>query len=880
MTLNEYLKRKNSSSAFAVSQSEIGGIITFSNSGKRGSVKQFTLGLESFISILYDIKNSISVFHKHENYIEKEWRDLGSKYYTDGPSNAMSTVQTKPLFTTVSKIIAWANFPNLENIDTDQFIKINEIEIQNAIDKLEQLANKFKIQNTISDKEEIPVNAQVIYSYLVESMSHRKIQKDILGEEAPTNGGGYLTMKILHDFDIRDDKKGILSKVPFEKELVHASVKYKEGLLLLKKYYGNMIKLNENENIDFKKYFLKFRESTFKSISTDYSELFNEFYSNEKEWMGPIENKLHYIKLEADRVQVSEVIKLLKEENYYFNKEDESKLSTFSRVIDRTINASNFINNFTTKNLQNLSLNLFDFLNKIKYAQNYTELKENLKLSGTLSTFLPFYFSAVKHCQAPNQFPIYYKNWYTCLNSVYEYPNDYDTLTNFYRQFPESDRQLNFSSFFGAISKAILLEIKKDLIITSKESKAYKKLLKLITSESYIDEIFELNNQESLEQKVFNYRSFYDACLSANYFIDEKLATRFIVSLLTKPFLILTGLSGSGKTKLAQAFAIWICENENQFCIVPVGADWTNREPLLGFPNTLQENNYVKDEFGVLNLIIEANKNPKKPFFLILDEMNLSHVERYFADFLSVMESNNKISLHSGLEDWNNIPSELKLTKNLFIIGTVNIDETTYMFSPKVLDRANVIEFRVTEEEMLNFLENNLKIKLDNLEGMGSSLGNLFVNISKDDSLEVTDKEKLNKSLICFFSELKKIGAEFGYRSASEILRFAAVLNKTETNWEINDVIDIAIMQKLLPKLHGSRKKLVTPLEILAGFCIKRTNDSKPDLQNEKKNLYQQYLAENKESTKWEIMYPISLEKIERMYQNVIDNGFTSYAEA
>jgi 5-methylcytosine-specific restriction protein B len=111
-------------------------------------------------------------------------------------------------------------------------------------------------------------------------------------------------------------------------------------------------------------------------------------------------------------------------------------------------------------------------------------------------------------------------------------------------------------------------------------------------------------------------------------------------------------------------------------------------------------------------LLIEAVKkeNEKKPFFLILDEMNLSHVERYFADFLSIMESNDSIKLYTGNKrksiDGLEIELEMSWPKNLFIIGTVNIDETTYMFSPKVLDRANVIEFRITNDEIKFFLGN------------------------------------------------------------------------------------------------------------------------------------------------------------------------------
>ncbi len=139
-----------------------------------------------------------------------------------------------------------------------------------------------------------------------------------------------------------------------------------------------------------------------------------------------------------------------------------------------------------------------------------------------------------------------------------------------------------------------------------------------------------------------------------------------------------------------------------------VGSDWTNREPLLGFPNALDEGKYVKPDSGVLDLILKAVKDPDRPYFLILDEMNMSHVERYFADFLSAMESTDRsISLRPDTVGtaWENcdVPAKITLPENLFIIGTVNIDETTYMFSPKVLDRANVIEFRVSDDEMESY---------------------------------------------------------------------------------------------------------------------------------------------------------------------------------
>jgi 5-methylcytosine-specific restriction enzyme B len=378
-------------------------------------------------------------------------------------------------------------------------------------------------------------------------------------------------------------------------------------------------------------------------------------------------------------------------------------------------------------------------------------------------------------------------------------------------------------------------------------------------------------NTKVINQVDFNYKLFKEGADSVNLFLDSNIIIRFVSALLTKPFVILTGLSGSGKTKLAQAFAMWICEDENQYCLVPVGADWTNREPLLGFPNALKNNEYVKPDNKVLDLLISANANQDKPYFLILDEMNLSHVERYFADFLSVMESDRKLSLHNGLEYWNDIPAEIELPKNLFIIGTVNIDETTYMFSPKVLDRANVIEFRVTADEMKNYLNKNKLLELNKLKSAGADMSESFVKIAKDKTMRAKNPDILETELLSFFNELKRTGAEFGYRSASEIFRFAAVINRLESGWSVPEIIDAAIMQKLLPKVHGSRRKLEPVLKTLGNLCLQSGQN------------FDDFVALKSEinfNDSERIKYPRSLEKILRMYQGLIDNGFTSYAEA
>lgn len=407
------------------------------------------------------------------------------------------------------------------------------------------------------------------------------------------------------------------------------------------------------------------------------------------------------------------------------------------------------------------------------------------------------------------------------------------------------------------------LSEKPDLIELLKNSTLIKKPEELIIAEN---DPFQLN-------------PFLEIIKEAGLEYDKKLICRFVSSLLTKPFVLLTGLSGSGKTKLAQAFAQWITINESQYVVVPVGADWTNREPLLGYPNALNKEEYVSPENGVLDLMIRAMQNienteePTKPYFLILDEMNLSHVERYFADFLSTMESGDKIPLHKIGIDTLVIPPSIKLPKNLFIIGTVNIDETTYMFSPKVLDRANTIEFRLTEENLVKFIESDVKLNLDLLNAQGANMSNGFMRMA----LKETDKnlKPSETDLIKFFSELKKSGAEFGYRTANEIGRLMYMLKELGESGD--NLLDIAIMQKLLPKLHGSRNRLSKVLPVLGGFCLTDNSKVKEDYLDK---FLSNSLTEVELKADSNIKYKISFEKICRMYKNAVENGFASYAEA
>ena len=199
-----------------------------------------------------------------------------------------------------------------------------------------------------------------------------------------------------------------------------------------------------------------------------------------------------------------------------------------------------------------------------------------------------------------------------------------------------------------------------------------------------------------------------DALRAAGLVVPDVKIIQFLGSLATKRFLVVTGLSGSGKSRLAQAIARSLVPARTPspyYSLVPVGADWTSNENVLGYPDGLDKDRYVVKP--TLALILHAASHQDIPHFLILDEMNLSHVERYFADILSAIESDEAIPLYSGGErkaDGKPVPTQIALPNNLFIVGTVNVDETTLHVLPKVLDRANVIEFRMTATELAYFL--------------------------------------------------------------------------------------------------------------------------------------------------------------------------------
>lgn len=450
------------------------------------------------------------------------------------------------------------------------------------------------------------------------------------------------------------------------------------------------------------------------------------------------------------------------------------------------------------------------------------------------------------------------KNWNNILDKKGNSPQTigvYFKSTGVEIENPDYNNCYIYSIYSDALTDSDISDIYDDVNVLLD---IYRNTLAI--SPSIIDPLTVLSPKKSHinnNRRDFSIKALVDSILSTGLIYSPTLIKRLAYSLMAKPFVILSGLAGSGKTQLALAFAKCLSENiDEQVCTVSIGADWTNREPLLGYPNALNKDEYVKPESGVLQLLMRANEDQSKPYFLILDEMNLSVVERYFADFLSAMESGEPIKLWDN--EAGNVRKEIELPKNVFIIGTINVDETTYMFSPKVLDRANVIEFKIAPDEMEDYLGKKVNINLEQAYSACADMAVDFVNKAKS---QVEKDEKNKDVLLSFFKELKEVNAEFGYRTVNEISRY---LHFADGDLEDDPAIDTAILQKLLPKLHGSRKKLVPVLTSLWKLCL---NDGVT------KEIDAEFSATD-------FKYPESAEKIQRMYHAVVDNGFTSFAEA
>jgi hypothetical protein len=266
-------------------------------------------------------------------------------------------------------------------------------------------------------------------------------------------------------------------------------------------------------------------------------------------------------------------------------------------------------------------------------------------------------------------------------------------------------------------------------------------------------------------------------------------------------------------------------------CVVAVRPDWTDHRALLGYFNPLRKR-YETTPF--LRFLLDARDECARaatearspaPFFAVLDEMNLARVEHYFSDFLSCMESGEHLQLHDDVdiedadgienEDLRAVPRKLAVPPNVFFTGTVNVDETTYMFSPKVLDRAFVLELNDVDLEGYGAEpKDDGGFVLPKFRGLGSA--------EKPAPKHWRALDAESRALLVRLEDvLTKEGRPFGYRVANEIARFVglAVEQSADLVEDRLAALDLAVHSKLLPKLNGTQQELQATLTALAAFC-------------------------------------------------------------
>lgn len=321
--------------------------------------------------------------------------------------------------------------------------------------------------------------------------------------------------------------------------------------------------------------------------------------------------------------------------------------------------------------------------------------------------------------------------------------------------------------------------------------------------------------------------------------------------------------------------------------LVAVRSDWTDPRGLVGFFNPLTSS-YART--AVVDLLLRAAEDPDRPYFVILDEMNLARVEYYFSDFLSALESLDPIELMSpGAEEEllalgnDDIPAQLEIPPNVSFLGTVNVDETTQAFSPKVLDRANVIEFSYVDIERalghpVDTVDHGLRLK-DGQVRPGWLCSTKTKALAPADVAQ--EVESFTEALEDVHDLLARFHLQFGYRVIDEVSAFVGhALEKVDGDPEViaKRAFDLQLQQKILPKLTGGRE-LEQPLARLLHYCLKATKPVGIEPDAARSDARQALEPTDVDSAVEPAMYPGSARKLLRMLDRLADAGFVGALE-
>lgn len=266
----------------------------------------------------------------------------------------------------------------------------------------------------------------------------------------------------------------------------------------------------------------------------------------------------------------------------------------------------------------------------------------------------------------------------------------------------------------------------------------------------------------------------------------ERLVSQLHLGLWSHPrrhFAILAGLSGSGKTMLAQRYGATLVqqfnlEPERNVFVQAVQPGWYDPSALFGYINPLVPEKYERS--ALLDFLLQASNHPDQPFVVILDEMNLSHPEQYFAPVLSAMESGDPLRFHNETDTFDGVPKVVPFPANVAFIGTVNMDETTHGISDKVLDRAFTLEF--------------WDIDLADYPRWGQF------------GLESAHLAEVRQCLSGLLTALAPERLHFGWRSVEDVLSYLQ-LAREAPNFSLREALDDVVYARILPKLRGSESE-------------------------------------------------------------------------
>jgi 5-methylcytosine-specific restriction endonuclease McrBC GTP-binding regulatory subunit McrB len=321
---------------------------------------------------------------------------------------------------------------------------------------------------------------------------------------------------------------------------------------------------------------------------------------------------------------------------------------------------------------------------------------------------------------------------------------------------------------------------------------------------------------------------------SAGFTFSEEVLKDYYICLKTKPFVILAGMSGTGKTQITRLFAKAI---QAHYTLISVSSSWTSDSDLLGYydkqTGAFRETRFVQ----IIRAALAAyKKGAPDLFFVCLDEMNLARVEHYFAKFLSAMEGSTVEDRRIILDGTGEV---LYWPPNLMFVGTVNMDETTFTFSDKVLDRANSIEFSMTLDDI--FSESVKRTPPD-------PQPYTFIEMTavRRDLMDPTVRDVSKRwrgEIAHIWKMLEPMNFHFGYRIRDEIELFIA---NSAGLLEERVAFDLAVKQKILPKISGKGDSLKLLLINL-----------------------QDYFTEKK--------YRYAARKVEEMKKRLVRDDFTGY---